>query len=153
MNATETKLIEEIRRNAITVAFFELFDRLKSYVTAWPVDLAADFPDHSIVFLSALGSEDDATTVIRQAIAEHPALWAHALPKECLIIRKDDLSKLLTLGMQPQSGADLYGARGAIVVEHNASEARSRRIWKERGKKSLMGESDNSEKTVQHHPV
>lgn len=107
-----------------------LLYRLRQYVEVCPLHNDDDtMPEHDVMWVQPFGDKGPADEVM-QAIAEHPELWVHALPREVCVVPRRVLERALKI--QPEFVEALNG-EGMNLVTNHAARARHEREAAEEG--------------------
>lgn len=114
--------------------FHRLLHNLRKFVRAYPFEQADVMPEYGIDWVSGINGNGP-EQVIRDAIAQYPALWAHALPDEVCIVRRANLE---TAGLSKHV-IDYLAMDGVSMVDsaayrrmREAEEKRREAEWRER---------------------
>lgn len=80
----------EERRLHLAPILNRLLHSLKGWVRVYPRSGDAEMPDHDVVWVT-----DAAERAIRDAIAQNPVLWAHAVPENCCIVPRHRMEAIV----------------------------------------------------------
>lgn len=128
LSAVREAQSEDEKQAAIAMGL--LLYRLRQYVEVRPLHEDDDtMPEHDVMWVQPFGGKGPARDVM-QAIAEHPELWAHALPKDVCVVPRRVLER--SLKIQPEL-IEVLNDEGMNIVAGHAARARHEREAAEEG--------------------
>lgn len=117
MRTTATEMMQDQASRRLQIALVRLFDGLRKFVRVHPIHRDEKMPEHDVVWVDEFKSGPAQT--LRDAIAQSPELWAHAIPDGYCIVQRDMLTKYLGA-----DAAEALAGYGAVAVDNHAARHR-----------------------------
>lgn len=111
---TATQVAENERNNRLRYAMDRLLYKLRDWVRVYPMLESDSMPRHDVAWNT--GIDGGPVPDILEAIKMHPEMWADAIPKECCIVSRQMLAKLLS----NEDVVEALAAHGAHLVDLQA---------------------------------
>lgn len=113
---TATRALQEQTYRRIAATAHRMFDRLKEFVRAYPVNMDDVMPEHDIVWTTSVCGSPE--SVILDAIRSNPAIWRSALPDTVVIMPRKMLEQV---GLSSDT-IEVLAGYGASMVETAAAK-------------------------------